>query len=114
MDFEPLLFHDLVDFEGFGRGMLAVHRRCFAKFYLTGKSPSRSSHYLCYNGTFKTGEVAERLNAPDSKSGIRFTVSRVQIPLSPPYVLYKSITYVDFMILTHHFTHHMAPDYGGQ
>jgi hypothetical protein len=30
------------------------------------------------------GEMAERLNAPDSKSGIPSRVSGVQIPLSPP------------------------------
>ena len=32
------------------------------------------------------GEMAERLNAPDSKSGIPSRVSGVQIPLSPPQV----------------------------
>jgi hypothetical protein len=31
------------------------------------------------------GEVAERLNAPHSKCGIRVTVSGVRIPPSPPY-----------------------------
>lgn len=30
------------------------------------------------------GEVAERLNAPDLKSGIEVTLSGVQIPPSPP------------------------------
>ncbi len=30
------------------------------------------------------GEVAERLNAPHSKCGIRATVSGVRIPPSPP------------------------------
>jgi hypothetical protein len=33
-----------------------------------------------------TGEVAERLNAPHSKCGIRVTVSGVRIPPSPPAV----------------------------
>jgi hypothetical protein len=32
----------------------------------------------------RCGEMAERLNAPDSKSGIPSRVSGVQIPLSPP------------------------------
>ena len=32
--------------------------------------------------------MAERLNAPDSKSGIPSRVSGVQIPLSPPYLRY--------------------------
>ncbi len=32
----------------------------------------------------RSGEMAERLNAPDSKSGIPSRVSGVQIPLSPP------------------------------
>ena len=36
-------------------------------------------------GTF--GEVAERLNAPDLKSGIEVTLSGVQIPPSPPTFL---------------------------
>ena len=31
-----------------------------------------------------TGDVAEWLNVPDSKSGILARVSRVQIPSSPP------------------------------
>jgi hypothetical protein len=34
-----------------------------------------------------SGEVAERLNAPHSKCGIRVTVSGVRIPPSPPVFL---------------------------
>lgn len=34
----------------------------------------------------KTGEVAEWLNVPDSKSGVRANVSGVRIPPSPPNI----------------------------
>ena len=34
------------------------------------------------------GEVAERLKAPVSKTGILVRVSRVRIPLSPPFYSY--------------------------
>src|SRR3954468_15718582 len=37
-----------------------------------------------------SGEVAERLNAPHSKCGIRATVSGVRIPPSPPVISLKS------------------------
>jgi hypothetical protein len=37
------------------------------------------------------GEMAERLNAPDSKSGIPSRVSGVQIPLSPPDPMLDSL-----------------------
>jgi hypothetical protein len=42
--------------------------------------------YDCYveDVAEEYGEMAERLNAPDSKSGIPSRVSGVQIPLSPP------------------------------
>ena len=30
------------------------------------------------------GEMAERLNVPDSKSGVRVSAPGVRIPLSPP------------------------------
>jgi hypothetical protein len=38
------------------------------------------------------GEVAERLNAPDLKSGIEVTLSGVQIPPSPPFIVILSAT----------------------
>jgi Chitobiase/beta-hexosaminidase C-terminal domain len=38
----------------------------------------------------RRGEMAERLNAPDSKSGIPSRVSGVQIPLSPPVPMLDS------------------------
>jgi hypothetical protein len=43
------------------------------------------------------GEMAERLNAPDSKSGIPSRVSGVQIPLSPPPLRVSSETFVPKM-----------------
>jgi Chitobiase/beta-hexosaminidase C-terminal domain len=39
----------------------------------------------------RRGEMAERLNAPDSKSGIPSRVSGVQIPLSPPTLRRNSL-----------------------
>jgi hypothetical protein len=36
------------------------------------------------SSSMNAGEVAEWLNVPDSKSGIRASVSRVRIPPSPP------------------------------
>src|ERR1035441_290571 len=40
-----------------------------------------------FQAVFGSGEVAERLNAPHSKCGIRATVSGVRIPPSPPVSL---------------------------
>jgi hypothetical protein len=46
-----------------------------------------STHFIFFHFIlilFFGGEMAERPKAPDSKSGLRATVTGVQIPLSPP------------------------------
>jgi Chitobiase/beta-hexosaminidase C-terminal domain len=55
-------------------------------------------------GCKRRGEMAERLNAPDSKSGIPSRVSGVQIPLSPPDAMLDSLPPGPSTRLTHALT----------
>src|SRR5688572_100589 len=73
----------------------APPRRSRIAFVSVGSRGARSSLQggirtpLAYNSrryNYGLGEMAEWSNAPDSKSGSRFTVTWVRIPLSPPEI----------------------------
>ena len=62
-------------------------------------------------GGFKTavfGWVAERLNAPDLKSGDRASDPWVRIPPHPPIKAYISISYVIYSKPINLFYHHLG------
>ena len=66
-------------------------------------------------GGFKTaafGWVAERLNAPDLKSGDRASDPWVRIPPHPPFFIYKSMYYA-LDGITFHQTIHESKLLGG-